>query len=237
MNQSDLEADAPSAPAELLAGIRAEIPVAFSVIPFGLIFGVIALGAGLPPLFAIAMSPVVFAGSAQFIGAQLIGLGAPAIVIVVTTFVVNLRHALYGFSLAPHLKHLSRGWRWLLAYLLTDEAFAMTIIHYRDHSLYLANKHWFFLGSGLTLWIVWQISTVVGVYLGAQVPAVWSLDFTLALTFIGLVIPTLQDRPSVAAALVAGAVAVATFHFPYKIGLMLASLAGIVAGVWLERRA
>jgi len=75
------------------------------------------------------------------------------------------------------------------------------------------------------------------VYLGAQVPAAWSLDFTLALTFIGLVIPTLQDRPSVAAALVAGAVAVATFHFPYKIGLMLASLAGIVAGVWLERRA
>ncbi len=236
MSQDVEEPGALTARAELLAGIRAEIPVAFSVVPFGLIFGVIALGAGLPPVLAIAMSSVVFAGSAQFIGAQLIGLSTPAFVVVITTFVVNLRHALYGFSLAPHVKHLSRRWHWLLAYLLTDEAYAMTILHYRDSSVSLAKKHWFFLGSGLTLWVVWQISTVIGVFLGTQVPASWSLDFTLALTFIGLVIPTLRDHPSVAAALVAGVVAALTFNFPYKIGLMLASLAGILVGVWLERR-
>lgn len=227
----------PSPRNELLAGVRSELPVAASVVPFGLIYGVIALGAGLSPLLAIAMSSIVFAGSAQFIGAQLMGTGAPAVVVVLTTLVVNLRHALYGFSLAPYVKHLSRGWHWLLAYLLTDEAYAIAIIHYRDKTTPLANKHWFFLGSGLTLWAVWQISTIAGVFLGAQVPASWSLDFALALTFIGLVIPTLRDRPSIVAALVAGAVAVLTFHLPYKLGLLAASLCGILVGVWLERRA
>ena len=227
----------PSPRSELLAGIRSELPVAASVVPFGLIYGVIALGAGLSPILAIAMSSIVFAGSAQFIGAQLMGTGAPAVVVVLTTLVVNLRHTLYGFSLAPYVKHLSRGWHWLLAYLLTDEAYAIAIIHFRDKTTPLTNKHWFFLGSGLTLWAVWQISTIAGVFLGAQVPASWSLDFALALTFIGLVIPTLRDRPSIAAALVAGAMALLTFHLPYKLGLLVASLCGILVGVWLERRA
>lgn len=226
----------PSPRSELLAGIRAELTIAVGVVPFGLIFGVVALAAGLPPLLALVMSSIVFAGSSQFIGAQLMGVGTPGVVIVLTTFAVNLRHALYSFSLAPSLTHLKRRWRFLLAYLLTDEAYAATIIHYRDTATPLANKHWYFLGSGLTLWTVWQLSTAMGVFLGAQVPAAWSLDFTLALTFIGLLVPTLQDRPSVAAALVAGIVAVLAAGVPYKLGLIAAAVCGILVGVWLERR-
>ncbi|MCO6451942.1 MAG: AzlC family ABC transporter permease [Caldilineales bacterium] len=222
--------------AEFLAGVRAELPITLGVIPFGLIYGVLAVAAGLPPVLAIGMSSIVFAGSSQFIGAQLMGLNTPGVIVILTTFVVNLRHALYGFSLSPYLKHLSRPWQWLLAYLLTDEAYAVAIVHYRDNEDALSSKHWYFLGCGLTLWSVWQASTAVGVMLGAQIPGSWSLDFTLALTFIGLVVPTLRDRPIIAAALTAGVISVLTFYWPYKLGLMAAGLAGVLVGVWLERR-
>lgn len=226
----------PSPRAELWAGIRAELPITFGVIPFGLIFGVIAVAAGLPPLLAASMSSIVFAGSSQFIGAQMMGVGAPGLIVVLTTFVVNLRHLLYSFSLGPQSSHLPRRWRWLLAYLLTDEAYAATIIHYRDAAVSLAHKHWFWLGSGLTLWGVWQLSTFAGVFLGAQIPASWSLEFTLTLTFIGIVVPSLRDHPSRGAAFAAAIVAVLAAGLPYRMGLMLAVGAGILAGVFIERK-
>jgi 4-azaleucine resistance transporter AzlC len=229
--------------AEFLAGIKAELPILIGVIPFGMIYGVLALSAGVPPGAAQAMSVVVFAGSAQFIAAQLIGTGAPALVVVVTGGIVNLRHMLYSVSVAPHLKPLQSGWKWLLAYLLTDEAYAVSITHYRNENDILSAaagvagaKHWFFLGAGLALWSTWQVSTAVGIFLGAVIPASWSLDFTLALTFIALVVPTLEDRASVAAALAAGLVAVLAVDVPLKLGLILASFVGILAGLWSEGR-
>lgn len=218
---------------EFLAGVRAELPILLGVIPFGMIYGVLALSAGLPSGAALGMSSIVFAGSAQFVGTQLIGAGTPGIVVVLTTFVVNLRHMLYSASVAPHVKHLRPVWKWLLAYLLTDEAYAVTIIHYNRESD-PAHKHWYFLGAGLALWGTWQASTAVGIFLGARVPASWALDFTLALTFIAIVIPALRDRASVAAALSAGVVALLAAGLPYKLGLMLAALTGIVVGVALE---
>lgn len=219
---------------ELWAGIRSELPIALGVIPFGLIYGVLAIAAGLTPAQGQAMSSIVFAGSAQFIGVQLMGIGTPMSVLWLTTFVVNVRHVLYSTSLGPDMRHLPRRWRFLLAYLLTDEAYATTAVHYADKSVPLTFKHWFFLGAGLTLWTVWQISTAVGIFLGAEVPASWSLDFTLALTFIGIVVPNLKDRPVTAAALSAGVVAVLAYGLPYKLGLMAAALTGIVVGVVLE---
>lgn len=218
---------------QFLAGVKAEAPILLGVIPFGMIYGVLALAAGVPVALAQAMSAVVFAGSAQFVTAQLVGAGAPALVIVATAFVVNLRHALYSASVAPYLKPLHPIWKWLLAYLLTDEAYAVAIIHYHrgDDA---SGKHWFFLGAGLALWSTWQASTAVGIYLGAQVPASWSLDFTLALTFIALVVPALRDRAGVAAAGTAGLAAILGAGLPYKLGLVVAALAGIVAGLWVE---
>jgi len=226
---------------ELLAGFKVELPIAVGVVPFGMIFGVLALAAGVPPLLALAMSAIVFAGSAQFIAVQLISAASPAVILLSTTLVVNLRHLLYSASLAPHLRHLSPAWRWLLAYLLTDEAYAVVAVHYQDKSQPATYKHYYFLSAGLTLWLAWQVSTAVGLFLGAQIPASWSLDFTLALTFIGIVVPTLLtkrglDRPNLAAALSAGLVAVLTFHWPYKLGLMAAALVGIGVGSWYGRQ-
>lgn len=236
---------------EFFAGVRAELPILLGVIPFGLIFGVVALQSGLPPWPAMAMSSVVFAGSAQFIGVQLFGVAAPAVVILLTTFVVNLRHLLYGASLGPYLKPLRPAWRWLLAYLMTDEAYAVTVVHYqadpeqrllRPATPSRANGprndmlgHWFFLGAGLTLWVSWQASTAVGILLGAQIPRSWSLDFALPLTFIALVRPTLTDRPALLAAGSAGLIAVLAAGLPYRLGLLLGAVTGIVIGLVRER--
>jgi 4-azaleucine resistance transporter AzlC len=221
---------------EFLAGIRAELPIIPGVVPFGLIFGAIAVDAGMPAVVAQSMSIFIFAGSAQFIAAQLIATGSPAFVLLTTTFIVNLRHLLYSASLAPHVRHLPLCWRLLLAYLLTDEAYAVTILHYNDRHSPPKSRHWFFLGAGLALWTAWQVSTALGITLGARVPESWSLDFTLAVTFIGLVVPTLRDRPHLAAALSAGVVVVLTAVWPYKLGLMAAALVGIVVGFALESR-
>ncbi|HSH05066.1 MAG TPA: AzlC family ABC transporter permease [Anaerolineae bacterium] len=221
---------------QLRAGIRAELPIVVGVIPFGIIYGVLAINGGLTPAQAQAMSVIVFAGSAQFIGADLIAVGSPLPVIWLTTFVVNLRHLLYSTALGPDLQHLNRRWRWLLAYLLTDEAYAATAVHYANRQTARTHKHWFFLGAGLTLWLSWQLSTAVGVFLGAEIPASWGLDFTLALTFIGLVVPLLINTPPIAAALIAALVAILTHTLPYKLGLILAALAGILAGLYLENR-
>jgi 4-azaleucine resistance transporter AzlC len=181
----------------------------------------------------MAMSSVVFAGSAQFIGAGLIGAGAPGPVIVLTTLIVNLRHVLYSASLAPYLRRLSPAWKAVLAYLLTDEAYAMAILNYESPKD-LDNKHWYFLGAGLILWITWQTASAIGIFLGAQVPASWSLDFTLALTFIGLVVPAVRDRPALLAALSAGLTAVLAGGLPFKLGLFLAATVGIVVGLLAE---
>jgi 4-azaleucine resistance transporter AzlC len=224
---------------ELLLGCRDEAPILLGVIPFGMIYGVVALGAGLSPLTAQAMSSVVFAGSAQFIAAQLIHEGAPAVAVVTTVFLVNLRHALYSASVAPHVKHLGPGWKGILAYLLTDEAYAVAISRYR-RDLQAGSipplRHWYFLGAGLALWATWQASTALGVFFGALVPRTWSLDFALPLTFIALVIPALKDRASGAAAISAGVLAVLAAGLPYKLGLMISAVAGIAVGIVAERR-
>jgi 4-azaleucine resistance transporter AzlC len=201
--------------------------------PFGMIYGALALSAGLSPAAAQSMSWIVFAGSAQFITAQLVHEGAPAFVMVLTIAIVNLRHMLYSAALAPYTRKLPSRWKYLLAYLLTDEAFAPTVVHYEEGGVQ-PFSHWFFLGAGLALWLDWQISTALGIFLGAIIPESWPLDFALPLTFIALVMPTLKDRPAVAAALTAGCIAVIAYALPYSTGLILAALAGIAVGTFLE---
>lgn len=217
------------------AGVRAEFPLLVGVFPFGMIYGVLALTAGLPIAAAQSMSWMVFAGSSQFIAAQLIHDAAPGFVIVLTVAIVNLRHMLYSASVAPYLDSVSTGWKPLLAYLLTDEAYAVVITHYEKEGL-TPTSHWFFFGAGFALWFTWQVSTAVGIFLGAVIPANWPLDFALPLTFIALVMPALKDRPAIAAALSAGLAALLAYSLPYKLGLILAALVGIVVGTVLEAR-
>ncbi len=228
---------------EFLSGVRAQLPLLLGVVPFGLIYGALAVQVGVPATIAQAMSSVVFAGSAQFIAAPLIVASTPALILVLTVFVVNLRHLLYSASVAPYLEHLSPSWKVLLSYLLTDEAYAVSIAHFQEAGDGI-NRHWFLFGAGLTLWASWQISTAVGIFIGARVPPEWSLDFALPLTFIAIVVPMVKHRAHATAALVAAAGGVAAFALPFKLAYIVASLAGIAAGMavfarmgkqWTER--
>jgi 4-azaleucine resistance transporter AzlC len=218
---------------EFWSGVRDEAPILLGVAPFGLIFGALAINSRISAIAAQAMSSVIFAGSAQFIAAQLIGTGASTVVILMVVFVVNLRHALYSASVAPHVKGLSPAWKLLLSYLLTDEAYAVTITHYSREGDG-EHRHWYFLGAGLALWTCWQISTALGIFIGARIPAEWPLGFVLPLTFIALVVPALKDRASVAAAVLAGVVGLLTTSLPFKTGLLIAAFTGILAGLGIE---
>jgi 4-azaleucine resistance transporter AzlC len=219
----------------LRQGIQAEFPLLVGVFPFGMIYGAAALRAGLTPALSQAMSSVVFAGSAQFVTAQLVHEAAPALVIILTIGIVNLRHMLYSASVAPFVQDLSMRWKVLLSYLLTDEAYAAVIVHYETVGI-TPTGHWFFLGAGASLWLTWQVSTALGIFLGATIPESWPLEFALPLTFIAMLVPMLKDRAIVAAALAAGLVAVLGAALPYKLGLVLAALIGIGVGVLMERR-
>ncbi|MBE9525046.1 MAG: AzlC family ABC transporter permease [Chloroflexi bacterium] len=223
----------PSARQEFFMGIRDELPILIGVIPFGMIYGILALSAGLSPTEAQAMSIIVFAGSAQLILVQLAGIETPTMIMILTGFLINLRHALYSISIAPYTRQLHSVWKAMLSYLLTDEAYAVTITHYIQGERH-QNKQWHFLGAGFALWASWQTSTALGVFLGTQVPPNWPLDFTLALTFIALLIPRLIDRPSIFAAISAGCMAVLTIELPFKLHLLIAAIVGISVGLLME---
>jgi predicted branched-subunit amino acid permease len=160
---------------------------------------------------------------------------APGLVIVLTIAIVNLRHMLYSASIAPYLQHVSLRWRNLLAYLLTDEAYAAAILHFEKEGP-SPTGHWFFLGAGSALWLTWQLSSAIGIFLGTTIPAAWPLGFALPLTFIAMLVPMLKDRPAAAAALSAALTAVLAYGLPYKLGLILAALVGIGMGLLLEGR-
>lgn len=215
--------------AAFLEGARLLSPLLIGVAPFGVIYGVVALQAGLTPAMAMAMSSVVFAGSAQFLLAQLAGAAAPALVMIGAVLLINLRHALYSASVAPLLAQLPARWKILLAYLLTDEAYAAVIIRiHRQEDRDV--RHWILLGSGFTLWAGWQLSTFAGIALGAHLPDNLELDFALPLTFIAILVPLIANRGTLFAALGAGLLAVALADLPYKLGMIIAAVCGIVLG-------
>ena len=182
----------------------------------------------------IAFSLFIFAGSAQFIAVGLIAEGTRALIVVLTIFVVNLRHMLYSASMAPHFNPLPMRWKLSLSWLLTDEAFAMASTRYMQGPI--ENAHWYMLGTGLALWGTWQVSTAVGILLGAGIPESWNLAFALPLTFLALLAPTLTDRASWAAAITGGVLAVLFGGWPFRLGLFVAAIAGITAGLLVEYR-
>lgn len=220
-------------PPEFWKGVRDQAPILLGVVPFGLIFGALAVASGMTGLETQAFSVVLFAGSAQFISVGMLADNSATLVILATIFVVNLRHVLYSATLSSHLQRLPPRWKVVLSWLLTDEAFATT-------SSRLVRKgsggiQWYLLGTGLTLWLSWQISTAVGALLGSQVSAGIPLEFALPLTFIALLVPILMDRPNIASALVAAVVATLLWELPYRLGLMAGILAGIGTGMVLSQ--
>lgn len=220
---------------EFWAGCRAILPLVVGAVPFGMIFGSLAASSGLSFWGTLAMSAFVFAGSSQFIALGLLSSGTALPLIVLTTFVVNLRHLLYAVTLVPHVGHLSQSWKLPIGFWLTDEAFAVAIGRYNqpDYSPY---KHWYYLGAALFMYINWLVCTWIGLTVGQSIPnaASWGLDFAMSATFIGMIIPYLINRPMMIAVCVAGVASILAHGLPHQLGLMLAAMAGIMAGIWAE---
>ncbi|MHB1372412.1 MAG: AzlC family ABC transporter permease [Thauera sp.] len=226
---------------EFLAGCRDEAPLLLGVAPFGMIYGIAALAAGVPAWLAQLASAVVFAGAAQLVIVQMLAAGAGFLPIALTSGLLNLRHVLYSASMAEYVRHLPRRWRLLLAYVLTDEAYAVAVLRYQRREAAAATpapdlRHWYFLGAGFTLWAGWQLSTAAGLLFGATIPPEWELDFAVPLTFIALLTLLLRERAGQAAALVAGLGALVFAALPYKLGLVAAIMLGLAAGAWAVRR-
>ncbi len=230
----------PSQPAhprlrEIAAGLKDTIPLLLGAAPFGTVFGAVGITSGLSPAAVMGFSLFVFAGSAQFVAAGLVAQGVSFPMIILTTFVVNLRHALYATSLGPYLKKLPRRWLFPLAFWLTDETYAVTIRHYQQDP---DNPHrtWYQLASSVSMYLNWQLWTAVGLFAGTKLAGLsgWGLDFAMAVTFIGIVVPLVRSLPMVLCAVVSGTAAVLLKGLPSNLGLLAAALAGMAAGTIAE---
>ena len=240
----------PTKRSEFLAGCRDEAPLQLGVVPFGMLYAIAALAVGMPAWLVQISSALVFAGSAQLAIAQMLSVAAAALPIGLTAGLLNLRHVLYSASVAGYVRHLPRRWRLLLAYLLTDEAYAVAILRYQRQAAAPRTaptdpspdksmpdlRHWYFLGCGFTLWACWQLSTAAGLVFGARIPSEWDIDFAVPLTFLALLTLLLRERASQAAAIAAGLGVLAFAALPHKLGLVAAIVVGLMVGVAVGRR-
>ena len=215
-------------------GARDIAPMMLGVIPFGIVFGVAAIAAGVSTLAALAMSMIMFSGAAQIIATQLLAAGAPFAVILLSCLVVSLRLVMSSAAMAPYLRPLDHRWRALLSFLLTDQAFAATLQRFRESDDVRANAS-YFLGSGALLWVVWQFATLAGILAGQVIPASWQLEFVVPLCFLAVLTPLLRDRVSLLVFAVAAIAVIVLDAMPLRLSMICGGLLGIMAGVIADK--
>ena len=218
---------------EFWKGVLAQIPVQLGVVPFGLVFGVLGIASGLTALQTILMSSIIFGGASQVVFAQLWSIGATPIVTGGSVTIINLRHIIYSANISKYISVLSLRWRLALGYLLTDEAFAISFQEFENRNRF---AHYHLLGGGLTLWVFWQISTVTGVFLGANIPTYLNLEFAIPLTFIAIILPRLKSIAQISTAVTAGIIAIFGQEIPYGLWIIVASISGMFIGGLINQR-
>jgi len=216
-------------------GVMDTIPITAGAIPFGMVCGIAAIDIGLRAIEGQGLSLIVFAGASQLVAIQLLSENAPALVIVLSILVVNLRFLMYSASLAPHFQPYPFRWRAGLSHFVTDQGYAVAIVHY-DAWPENPYKNWYFLGSAIVMWSSWQAGTLLGIVIGEGIPETWSFAFAVPLTFLALVVPTLKDRSTLAAFVVGGTLAVAARGLPLNLGLVSGAVAGVLTGMLVEAR-
>jgi branched chain amino acid efflux pump len=219
----------------LLAGVTDVLPILPGVLPFGMIYGAAAVASGLRPLEAQGMSLAIFAGASQVAAIELLAHDAAWWTVLIAMLVINSRFVMYGASLAQTMPRL-RGVKGVVAsYLLTDQAYAVTLLRSREHPSSHGLVRYYF-GASLSLWCTWQVGSAIGILLGALVPASWQLEFSIPLMFLALLVPVLEDRPAWVAAITAGGVMLLTRGLPHNLGLIVGVVMGIAAGMFTEPR-
>ncbi|MEZ5538079.1 MAG: AzlC family ABC transporter permease [Thiolinea sp.] len=214
-------------------GALVSVPMIIGGIPFGLIFGSLAISQGLEPWVPLLMSALVFAGSAQFVALGLIAVDAPLWVVVSTTFIVNLRHLLYAADFIKYIRHLSIPWRVVLAFGLIDETYAAVKPYYSSGKLDQHNGHWAYFGSFVAFYVMWNSTTLIGVLAGELIPGLseWGLEYAMVATFIGIITPYLRTLPYWSAFFCAAVFSLILHNLPNNLGMLIAALFGVAAGV------
>ena len=208
-------------------GVLEELPLQLGVFPFGVIYGIMAIESGLSPLQSFFLSSIIFGGASQILFVQLVSSATPVGIIISSVGAINLRHFLYGISMLEFLKHLSLSWRLLLAYLLTDEAYAVSIKKFiSDPSNQFLHYH--LLGTGLTLFITWQISTLSGIIIGENLPQFLDLQFIIPLTFIAIVVPMINSISIFCAALSSSISALIFSNLDLNFWIIISAILGLI---------
>jgi predicted branched-subunit amino acid permease len=225
----------------LLRGCLASAPFVIVVVPFAVLFGVVATEAGLDLLQVLLFSVSVFAGASQFAALQLMQDQAPVVIILATSLAVNLRMLMYSVAMAPHLGQAPLGTRALMAYFLVDQSFAASQVEFEARpELPLAEKVAFFFGTVIPIAPLWFVSTMVGAMLGQAIPPDYAIDFAVPITFLAITAPMLRSIPHIVAAGVSILVTLLLAGLPYGTGLLVAAVvamgSGAMAEVLLERR-
>ena len=218
-------------------GARDIIPLLIAAAPFGIVFGALAQSNGLSVAATMGMSLMVFAGSSQFVAITLIGVSAAAPVILLTVFIVNLRHMLYAISLMPKVADLPQKLRLIMSFWLTDEAYATLSKRLIDEPE-MPNFHWYYLGAAFAMYFNWQCCTAIGIFLGHEVPDLtkWGLDIAMVVAFVGIVVPILKNKAQWACAGTAFFSALLTHSWPHQTGLLFSSLIAIAVGLLLSQK-
>ncbi len=216
-------------------GIKDTSPLMVPVVPFGIIFGVLAIDLGLTPLTTIAMSIIIFGGASQIIFLQLFSAGASSLVILSSVGAVNSRHLLYGTVLSEHLSDLNLTWKIIVSYFLVDQAFAVSNDYFKKNKEN-KNKHFHLLGGGLNCWTIWQITTIIGIYLGSIIPEKLGLSFAIPLTFLALLVNDFRKLINVIIIIISGSIATLGYQvIPFKAYVVVAATVSLFVAFILTK--
>ena len=217
-----------------LKGIIDVSPLMIPVVPFGLIFGVLAIDVGFTPLQAMGMSLIVFGGASQIVLLQLFSGGASSLVIISSVGAVNSRHLLYGAVVSEHLSDLKLIWKIIISYFLIDQAFAISNEYFKKNKE--RNRYFHLVGGGAACWIIWQSTTLLGIILGSAIPEQLGLSFAVPLTFLALLVNDFRKFINLVVIIVSGSVATLGYNFiPFKAYVIFAALAGLLTAMVLTK--
>ena len=204
------------------------------VVPFGIIFGVLAIELGFNGYTTMGMSIIIFGGASQIIFLQLFSAGASSLIILSSVGAVNSRHLLYGVVLSEHLSDLKLSWKIIISYFLVDQAFAVSNSYLKKNKD--KNKHFHLFGAGVTCWTIWQITTFIGIILGSVIPDKLGLTFAIPLTFLSLLVNDFRKLINVIVILISGTIATLGYQIiPFKAYVIVASLSGLIIAFILTK--
>ena len=216
-------------------GIVDVSPLMIPVIPFGIIFGVLSIDLGLTPITTMAMSIIIFGGASQIIFLQLFSAGASSLVILSSVGAVNSRHLLYGAVLSEHMSDFKILWKIIISYFLVDQAFAVSNTYLKKNKNKDRAFHVF--GAGATCWVVWQTTTLVGIFLGSIIPEKLGLSFAVPLTFIALLVDDFRKLKNVIVIIVSGLIATLGYQIiPFKAYVIVAAISGLFVAMILTKK-